>query len=115
MNALDPHTFDVPILAAVTATITGSDTASAAGVTVTGSSTPILALCRQLLENGYDPTLSLIAVRDDIVCLFVPSIGTAATLEIRGDGVGFRRTSKKLGSNGSHLRGADRARPGAAP
>ena len=39
---------------AIVATLTGSDTASAEGISITGAS-PVLALCRKLIVYGFDP------------------------------------------------------------
>ena len=76
--------------AAVVAELTGSDTATALGVSAV-SATPILVLCRKLIEAGYDPATSLEAWRDDVLCLTVRSIGEAAGLEINSHGSGFVR------------------------
>jgi hypothetical protein len=51
---------------------------------------PLLALCRELIEAGHDPACQLRAYRDGVLALRVRSIGEAAQLSIRGDGVGFR-------------------------
>jgi hypothetical protein len=77
----------------IVATLTGSDTATAEGISVTGPS-PVLALCRKLIDAGYDPALPLVAYRGGTLALRIRSIGEAARLEIRGDGVGFRPSAK---------------------
>ena len=51
---------------------------------------PVLALCRELVEAGHDPTCQLHVYRNGVLALGVRSIGEAARLSIRGDGVGFR-------------------------
>jgi hypothetical protein len=79
--------------AAIHAVLTGSDTASAEGITVTSPS-PILSLCRQLITRGYDPNLPLIAARGQTVCLKIRSIGEAARLRVGGHGVGFEGGSE---------------------
>jgi hypothetical protein len=80
--------FDGATLAVITATLTDSDTASAEGISVTSAS-PVLTLCRELIKAGYDPGLPLIAMRGQIVCLKVRSIGQAAKLSVTPNGVGF--------------------------
>jgi hypothetical protein len=77
----------------ITAMLTGSDTACAESITVTGAS-PVLALCRRLVDAGRDQNRPLHAYRGDVPALRVRSIGEGARLEIRGDGVGFRRLPK---------------------
>jgi hypothetical protein len=74
----------------IRAELRGSDEASACGVAVRGSS-PVVALCRQLVAAGYDPTTPLEAYRGDMHCLHVRSIGEAAEVEIAAHGVGFRK------------------------
>ena len=78
---------------AIVATLTGSDTASAEGISITGAS-PVLALCRKLIVYGFDPAIPIHVFRGDTLALTVRSIGEGARLEIRGDGVGFRRLPK---------------------
>jgi hypothetical protein len=72
----------------IRAELTGSEVASACGLTVRSSS-PVLALCRKLVAAGYDPATRLEAYRGKVLCLKVRSIGEAALLEI-GD-TGFTR------------------------
>jgi hypothetical protein len=74
----------------IRAELTGRETAEACDVVANGSS-PVLALCRKLVDHGYDPATPLEAYRGDILCLGVRSIGEAAGLEINGAGNGFRR------------------------
>ena len=74
---------------AIVATLSGSDTASAEGITVTGPS-PVPALCRKLIAYGFDPANSIHVFRGDTLALIVRSIGEAAALEINGEGTGFR-------------------------
>jgi hypothetical protein len=74
----------------IRAELTGSDGCSALGLTI-NSSSPVLALCRALIEAGHDPATPLEAYRGDVLCLRVRSIGEAAALEINGEGTGFRR------------------------
>ena len=72
----------------IRARLTGSDTASAEGISVTSSS-PVLALCRELIKLPYDPNIRLVAYRGDTLALIVRSIGEAARLEVSGHGTGF--------------------------
>jgi hypothetical protein len=55
---------------------------------------PVLALCRKLVEIGLDPNTPLNAYRGETLCLRVLGIGEAAQLEINGEGSGFRPRSK---------------------
>jgi hypothetical protein len=72
--------------------LTGDNTCSALGFTAKSFS-PVLALCRQLVEAGHDPSMPLEAWRGDVLCLRVRSIGEAAGLEINPRGTGFRRAA----------------------
>ena len=74
----------------VRANIIGSDRCHAEGHSVRGSS-PVLALCRKLVEAGFDPTRSLCVYRGDTVCLTVRSIGETAGLSVNSKGSGFVR------------------------
>jgi hypothetical protein len=82
------------------AEITGSDTCSALGITVQSPS-PVIALCRKLIEAGHDPATPLEAYRGETLCLHIKSIGETAALEIKGHGVGFRR-ARELGRGTAH-------------
>jgi hypothetical protein len=72
----------------IRAEIVGSSEASAEGITVSGRYAPVLALCRALLEAGYDPDSPLEAYRGNTLCLRVRSIGDGARLRAseRSDG-----------------------------
>lgn len=65
-----------------------SDQAEAEGYRVRSTS-PVLALCRKLIEAGFDPDRPLRAYRGDTLCLTVRSIGEGAVIRVRGSGVGF--------------------------
>jgi hypothetical protein len=80
--------FDGAALAVILAQLTGSDTATALGLTAQSSS-PILQLCRQLVAAGHDPALPLHAYRGQTLCLRIRSIGEAAGLEVNHRGTGF--------------------------
>ena len=58
----------------IRAELTGADTCTARGIT-SRSSTPVLAMCRRLIEAGCDPATRLDAYRGDVLCLRVRSIG----------------------------------------
>jgi hypothetical protein len=74
---------------AIRADLIGSDTAVALGLII-NSSSPVLALCRALVEAGHDPAIPLEAYRGNVLCLRVRSIGEGARLELNGHGTGFR-------------------------
>jgi hypothetical protein len=85
--------------------LSGSDTAEALGHIVTSSS-PVLALCRDLAEaDGCFLHAPLAAFRGPILCLWVRSIGEAARLEVNPHGTGFiafrgRRAGDSRGLDG---------------
>jgi hypothetical protein len=54
---------------------------TAEGRTVKASA-PVLAMCRELIEAGFDPSRPLEAYRGDILCLRVSSIGHGAKLTV---------------------------------
>jgi hypothetical protein len=74
---------------AICAELIGSDTANAAGISVTAY-TPVVELCKRLVASGHNPATPLKAYRGTTLCLIVRSIGTAAVLEINARGNGFR-------------------------
>jgi hypothetical protein len=82
-----PRKSDIP--PAIRAEPTGSDTATAAGITTT-TYAPALELCPRLVAAGHDPATPLKAYRGHILCLIVWSIGAAAALEVNAQGNGFR-------------------------
>jgi hypothetical protein len=84
--------------ATVVARLSGCDTCccESIGLTVTSPS-PILSLCRALVERDVDPNTALHVYRGATLTLIVTGIGKGARLEVRGDGVGFR-PSAKLGA-----------------
>jgi hypothetical protein len=75
----------------IRAELIGSDECTAAGLTISGRA-PVLALCRQLIADGYDPGLSLEVWRGPVLCLRVRSIGEAAQLRVATHGGGFERS-----------------------
>jgi hypothetical protein len=85
-------------LTALRAELTKSDTATAAGIAVKAES-PVLALCRSLINAGYDPATTLNVYRGNTPALRIGSIGEAGALDIAGDGVGFRPRKKLAAPN----------------
>jgi hypothetical protein len=73
---------------AIRADLRVDNEASALGIAATSSS-PVLNLCRQLIEASHDPGRPLEAWRNDTLCLRVRSIGEAAGLEVNPRGTGF--------------------------
>jgi hypothetical protein len=86
----------------IRAELIGSDTCTAMGIIARGHS-PVLTLCRSLIEAGHNPSARLEAYRGSTLCLTVRSIGEGAMLRTATHGVGFervpdaqeRRTSRK--------------------
>jgi hypothetical protein len=74
---------------AIPAELIGSDRCLAVGY-VTRGTTPILAMCRRLIEADYDPMTPLHCYRGATLAITVASIGQGAGLEINGHGTGFR-------------------------
>lgn len=72
----------------IRAIIEGAERCTALGQQVRASA-PILALCRELIAAGYDPSRLLHAYRDGLLVLRVRSIGEAARLRVTSHGVGF--------------------------
>lgn len=88
----------------ICATLTGSDACNALGIVAHGN-TPVLGLCRKLIDAGHNPAAALHAYRGDMLCLIVHAIGEAARLEINSHGTGFialraRRTAPPMRRNG---------------
>jgi hypothetical protein len=77
----------------IRAELARDDHAIARGIVTRGSS-PVLKLCRLLVDAGHDPSTPLEAWRNGVLCLRVRSIGEAAGLELNGDGTGFRPIRK---------------------
>ena len=78
------------IQTAIRAELVGSNTCTAAGITVVDHA-PVLALCRALVKAGHDPNRPLRAYRGDVFCLRVRSIGEGARLTIEDDRYGRPR------------------------
>lgn len=71
-------------LRAFRAELIGSDCCCVLGITAR-TTTPVLALCRRLVEAGHDPNRPLHAYRGDTLCLRVHSIGKGAQLTVEDD------------------------------
>jgi hypothetical protein len=74
----------------IRAEIIGSDRCTAEELTAT-STTPVIALCRKLIEAGVDQDRPLLAYRGATLCLRVSSIEAGAAVVINGKGTGFER------------------------
>jgi len=72
----------------IRAELIGSDTCTAVGLTVRVG-TPVLTLCRRLIDVGYDAATPLLVYRGEVLALTIRSIGQAARLEINAKGTGF--------------------------
>jgi len=72
----------------IRAEISGSDSCTALGITARGDA-PVLKLRQLLVEAGYDPSTSLHAYRNDVLCLKARTIGEGAQLRTATHGVGF--------------------------
>ena len=75
---------------AIFAELIGSNTCTAAGVTVVDHA-PVFALCRALVTAGQDPNRPLHAYRGDVLWLCVRSIGEGARLAVEDDRYGRPR------------------------
>ena len=78
----------------IRAELAWDDTCTALGIIVRSPS-PILALCRKLVDAGHDPAAPLEAYRDSTLALRIRSIGEAAGLEVASHGAGFIRAAKR--------------------
>jgi hypothetical protein len=72
----------------IRAELADDDSCSALGVTAKSSS-PVIGLCRKLIDAGHNPATPLEAWRGDILCLCIRSIGEAARLQVNSHGTGF--------------------------
>jgi hypothetical protein len=68
----------------------GQTIASAEGVPSVRGWTPVLDLCRKLVEAGRDPSTPAEAYRGSTLCLRIPSIGEAARLSVSEPPTGNR-------------------------
>lgn len=84
----------------VLADIIGSDRCQAEGFTARSSS-PVLAICRKLIEAEVDPDLPLRAYRGNVLCLAIRSIGEAARLIVKSAGNGVPIFAVSTGHEGA--------------
>jgi hypothetical protein len=77
-----------PLPKTIQAELAFDDTATAMGITVRSGS-PVLALCRHLIEQGYPPGARLECFRGSVLCLRVRSLAEGAALEVSAHGIGF--------------------------
>jgi hypothetical protein len=68
---------------AVRCELTGSNGATALGLAVKGSRSPVFELCRRLMAGDADPEAALECFRGSVLALRVSSIGAGAALVIR--------------------------------
>jgi len=94
----------------IRAVIIAADQCETAGHKVRAAA-PVLALCRELVEAGQDPACQLHVYRKGVLALRVRSIGEAARLSIRGDGVGFRCGTEMVGVSLNRFSGHRPANP----
>ena len=88
----------------IIAELTGDDVATAEGY-IAKAPAPVLALCRILLNAGFDPFRALIAYRGPILALRVRSIAEGAALVVKSDTVGtprFRKTPAEIPDAAPH-------------
>jgi hypothetical protein len=94
----EPSSRHFPVRKVIRAELIGSDICTALGIT-SRSSTPVLALCRALVEAGHHPATPLEAYRGDVLCLRVRAIGEGAALAINDEGTGFRPYGKPVAAS----------------
>jgi hypothetical protein len=94
-HLLDQNADTCKAAGVVRADLTGDDCCTAGAVTLTAR-TPLLAMCRVLLANGFDPATPLQAFRGDTLCLMVRSIGMGAALTVAEHDPGSRRGDRFL-------------------
>jgi hypothetical protein len=93
----------------IKAALSSDSIASIVGSTIAciGSS-PLLALCRRLIEAGYPSSADLEAYRNETLALRVRSIGEATRLEIDGK-VRFTVSAEAIRRLGSPMRSSEPA------
>jgi hypothetical protein len=73
---------------AIHAELAGAHSCGARGITA-HSTSPVLALCRLLVEAGHGPRRPLRAYRGRVLALIVRDIGQGAKLKVNSKGTGF--------------------------
>ena len=71
----------------IRAELVGGGTCTSLGITAKSGS-PVLALCRKLIEAGHNPAMPLEVYRGNMLCIRVRSIGEAARLRMDTDKTG---------------------------
>jgi hypothetical protein len=84
------------VQAVIRAELFGADESRAAGITVRSLS-PVLSLCRALIEAGHDPAARVEVYRGNTLSLTVRSIGEGANLQINSHGTGFEPLTEQTG------------------
>jgi hypothetical protein len=79
----------------IRAELAWSDTATALGI-VAHNSSPLIALCRKLVEAGHDPATPLEAWRASTFCVRVRSIGETAELAVNSKGTSFIKAARTV-------------------
>jgi hypothetical protein len=93
---------------ALHAELAGDDMCSAAGI-ITRGSTPVLALCRELLAAGINPDVALHVHRRGVLALRVGAIGEAAALTVKTAGNGAPIFRRHEGATASPVRSGEAA------
>jgi hypothetical protein len=78
----------------IRATLIGSDRCEAEGI-VAHAYAPACAVCRKLVEAGYDPRTPLVAWRGEVLCLHIRTIGEGAQLTVEDDRRGTPRVRRR--------------------
>jgi hypothetical protein len=71
-----------PVTSPVICQIINSDRCEVYGLVVKHNA-PVLAMCRRLIEVGYDPDRPLEAYRREVLCLRISSIGYGAKFTVK--------------------------------
>jgi hypothetical protein len=66
------------------AELIGNNSYAAFGIAVS-SGAPVLALCRELIKDGYGPSLPLEAWQGETRCHRIRSFGEAANMDVNGN------------------------------
>lgn len=71
-----------PVTAPVVCQIINSDCCDFDGLVVKHNA-PVLAMCRKLIDAGYDPHRPLEAYRGEVLCIRISSIGYGAQFTVK--------------------------------
>ena len=120
LRHIDDAQLSIPFANPVKAQLTGDNTCTALGIAACGPS-PVLGLCRLLVEAAVDPDRPLHVYRDGMLALTVANIGIGARLIVKTAGNGalrFALDNTCRGAGASPIASFDRAggqRPSRAP